>query len=439
MTRSFYLLVAIVLILTSAFTRAAEPTTTGATPVATTQVAHFDVDAATNAYLATLSPEARARSDAYFEGGYWLTLWDFLIGLAVAWLLLATPLSQRMRNWAERLTRFKWLQPALYGIVYVVFVSLITLPWSAYEGYFREHQYGMSNQTLLEWSIDQLKSLGIGIILGAIAFAAIYAVIRKAPKMWWLWGSVVAIALLVFQVVVSPTLLEPVFNKFYPLPESELKQQILSLARANQVPVDQVYEYDASKQTTKISAHVSGIFGTAQVSLNDNLMNRGSPEEIKAVLAHEMGHYVLNHIYKTLLAVAVIFVIGFAFVAWAFNRVSTRSERWGIREVSDVAGTPLLIAIFSAFMFVLTPLQNTIIRESEAEADAFGLNAARQPDGFAQAAVVLSDYRKMQPGHWEEILFYDHPSGFNRVRRAMIWKAENIGAPDIAAYDARHH
>jgi STE24 endopeptidase len=96
-----------------------------------------------------------------------------------------------------------------------------------------------------------------------------------------------------------------------------------------------------------------------------------------------------------------------------------------------------LLAIFSVFMFALTPIQNTITREMEAEADAFGLNAARQPDGFAKAAVQLSEYRKMQPGPWEEILFYDHPSGFNRIRRAMIWKAENIHAPDIAAYDAK--
>jgi STE24 endopeptidase len=295
----------------------------------------------------------------------------------------------------------------------------------------------MSNQTLIEWLIDQLKGLGLGVIFGAIAFAAIYAVIRKAPKMWWLWGSAVVMALLVFQIVISPAYLEPVFNQFYPLPESDLKLQILSLARANEIPVTQVYEYDASKQTTKISAHVSGVFGTAQISMNDNLMTRASPEEIKAVLAHEMGHYVLNHIYKTILAIGVIIVVGFAFVAWAFSRLTASKVHWGIRDASDPAGAPLLLAIFSVFMFALTPIQNTITREMEAEADAFGLNAARQPDGFAKAAVQLSEYRKMQPGPWEEILFYDHPSGFNRIRRAMIWKAENIHAPDIAAYDAK--
>jgi STE24 endopeptidase len=422
-------LLAAALLLTTTIVCAEESNNTGPAIETVAQVPHLDVDAAVNAYLATISPEARARSDAYFEGGYWLTLWDFLIGLGIAWLLLGTSLSQRIRNRVEAITRFRWLQPALYGIAYIVLVTLVTLPWSAYEGYFREHQYNMSNQTFSDWLIDQAKGLGVGAVMGAAAFMAIYAVIRRAPRMWWLWGSVVTIALIVFQIVISPTYLEPVFNKFYPLPDSELKSQILSLARANEIPVDQVYEYDASKQTKRISAHVSGIFGTAQISLNDNLMARSSPDEIKAVLAHEMGHYVLNHIYKTVMAMSIVFVIGFAFASWAFERVSARNPQWSIRDATDVAGAPLLIAILSTFMFVLTPIQNSITRTMEAEADAFGLNAAREPDGFAKAAVQLSEYRKMQPGPWEEILFYDHPSGFNRIRRAMIWKAENLSAP----------
>jgi STE24 endopeptidase len=436
MSRLLLLFVA-ALMLTGAPVHAEESTGKSATP-ASEQPRPFDVDAATAAYLATMSPEAHARSDAYFEGGYWLTLWDFIIGLAVAWLLVAAGWSRRWRDLAERMTRFKWLQPALYGIAYVAVVSLVTLPWAAYEGYFREHQYAMSNQTLVAWLVDQLKGLGIGVIFGAIVFAAIYAVIRKASKTWWLWGSMVMMTLLVFQIVIGPAYLEPVFNQFYALPESDLKQEILSLARANEIPVTQVYEFDASKQTTKISAHVSGVLGTAQISMNDNLMNRASPEEIKAVLAHEMGHYVLNHGYKSILAFGVIIVVGFAFVSWVFSRLAARYPHWGIAGASDVAGAPLLIAIFSVFMFVLTPIQNTITREMEAEADAYGLNAARQPDGFAKAAVQLSEYRKMQPGFWEEVFFFDHPSGFNRIRRAMIWKAENVHTPDIAAYDASH-
>ena len=214
---------------------------------------------------------------------------------------------------------------------------------------------------------------------------------------------------------------------------------MLSTARANDIPVKQVYEFDASKQTTKMSAHVSGLLGTAQISLNDNLMNRASPEEVKAVLGHEMGHYVLNHEYKGLLALGVLVVIGFAFMSWAFNAMSRRyAQSWGIRAVTDVAGLPLLVALFSVYLFVLTPLLNTVTRTMEIEADVFSLNASREPDGFAQAAVHLSEYRKMQPGPLEEALLFDHPSGWNRIHRAMVWKAENIGSADIAYYDATH-
>ena len=417
-----------------------QPASAADVPASVTASAHFDADTATAAYLATMTPAARARSDAYFEGGYWLILWDFIISLLLAWALLGWRLSARMRDFAVRLTRFRWAQTALYAIQYFILTTVVTLPWAAYEGYFREHQYGMSNQGLTGWFGDQAKGLCIALIFGTLAVVAIYAVIRKLPKTWSLWGSVVVIGFLIFQIVISPTYLEPVFNKFYPLAESPLKQRILSLARANGIPAKQVYEFDASKQTTKISAHVSGVAGSAQISLNDNLMNRASPEEVEAVVGHEMGHYVLNHIYKGVLALGVLVVIGFAFTSWAFGRVTLKfGERWEFRDIADVAGLPLLVALFSVYVFALTPVFNTIVRTMEVEADAFGLNAARQPDGAAQAALQLSEYRKMQPGPVEEVIFFDHPSGWARIHQAMVWKAENLSAADIAAYDALHH
>ena len=401
---------------------------------------HFDAERATAAYMATMSTKARARSDRYFEGGYWLMLWDFLIGLGVAALLLCTPLSRRMRDFGERITRYKWLQIGLYTALYIVLTTVLTLPWSAYEGFFREHQYGMSNQTVFGWLTDQFKGLAVTLVLVPASFAVLYAVVRKSTRNWWLWGALVAMVLLAFQLLIGPAYLEPVFNKFYPLAESPLKQQLLSMARANEIPAQQIYEFDASKQTTKMSAHVSGLLGSAQISVNDNLINRASPEEVEAVVGHEMGHYVLNHEYKGLLAIGIVVIVGFAFLSWSFDRLSRRyAQAWGIRGIADVAGLPLLVALFSVYLFALTPLLNTITRNMEIEADFYSLNAARQPDGFAQAALHLSEYRKMRPGPLEEALLYDHPSGWNRIHRAMVWKAENINAADIASYDASHH
>jgi len=264
-------------------------------------------------------------------------------------------------------------------------------------------------------------------------------VLRRAPRTWWLWGSLVAIVFLIFVMAIGPVYLEPVFNEFKPLAESALKQRILSMARANGIPATDVYQFDASKQTKRMSAHVSGLLGTTQISMNDNLLRRGSPEEIEAVLGHEMGHYVLHHVYKGTVFLGITIVAGFAFLRWAFARLHLRyGPRWGIRDLGDVAGMPLLLFLFSAYLFVLTPVVNTLTRTMEAEADNYGLNMSRQPDGFAQAALHLSEYRKMTPGPIEEIVFYDHPSGWHRIERAMVWKAEHLQDADVAAYDAAH-
>ena len=403
----------------------------------TAQAAHFDVEAATNAYMAELSPAQRARSDAYFEGGYWLILWDLLVALGVAWLLLGTRLSARMRNLAERITRLRWLQTAIYVVMYIVLTTLITLPWNLYEGYFREHQYGLSNLTLGGWFGEQAKGLMVGLILGTIALVVIYAVIRKATRTWWLWGAGVALVFMIFVATIAPVYIAPLFNTYKSLPDSPLKTQILSMARANGIPATNVYWFDASRQSKRISANVSGMFGTTRISLNDNLLKRSSPDEVKAVLGHEMGHYVLNHVYKGIVFFGIIIVLAFAFVRWGFSWAERRwGERWRLRGVGDVAGLPLLAAVLTIFMFLMTPVTNTITRSMEAEADAFGLNAARQPDGFAQEAVQLSEYRKMHPGPVEEFLFFDHPSGWQRIHRAMIWKAENLDDPVVRSGEA---
>jgi STE24 endopeptidase len=188
-----------------------------------------------------------------------------------------------------------------------------------------------------------------------------------------------------------------------------------------------VFEIDASKQTTRMSANVSGFGHTMRITLNDNLLRRGSPEEIQAVMGHEMGHYVLDHIYNSILFLSVVIVIFFAFLRWSLSASLQRwGGKWQIRGVGDTAVLPLVILLGSIFFFALTPVMNTYTRTQEHEADMFGLNASRQPDGFAQAAIHLGEYRKMSPGTLEEWIFFDHPSGRHRIHDAMVWKAENL-------------
>jgi STE24 endopeptidase len=389
---------------------------------------NFNVDAATEAYMASMPASARARSDAYFEGGYWLILWDFLYGAAIALLLLNLRWSARMRDLAERVTRFKPLQTFIYWGEYSVVTFVLGAPLAIYEGYVRERQYGLATQTFGPWAWDQTKFLLINIVLGGLLVMALFGIVRRLPRTWWVWGAVVTMLFFIFTVLIGPVYLQPLFNKITRLDDPKVTQPILSLARANGIAAKYVYEIDASKQTTRMSANVSGFGQTMRITLNDNLLRRGSPEEIQAVMGHEMGHYVLNHIYKDLLLFfPIVTVVTFAFLQWSLKWCLARwGEKWQIRGIGDVAVVPLAILLLSIVGFVTTPIFNTQTRTEEREADMYGLNASRQPDGFAQGAIHLGEYRKMRPGPIEEFIFYDHPSGYNRIHRAMQWKAENL-------------
>ena len=384
----------------------------------------FDVNKATDAYINLLSEEDRARSDAYMEGGYWLQLWGFLYGLGLAWLLLGTRLSARMRNLSERCGRWRWLHTFIYSAQYVVIATVLSFPLTVYQGFFREHSYNLATQSFGAWMGDQFTGLALGVFFGSIALTVVYAVIRKASNTWWVWGTGVSVLFLMFINFISPVYISALFNDYKALEEGPLRTSIMSMAHANGIPGDDVYWFDASRQTTRISANVSGAFGTTRISLNDNLLYRTSAEEIEAVMGHEMGHYVLNHGAKLTINFGLVLAFGFAFVAWGFNRAVRRwGQNWDVRDVGDTAGLPLFAALLSVYFFVATPVTNGIIRVHEAEADNYGINVSGQPDGFARVAMRLSEYRKISPGPLERLVFYDHPSGRDRVYRAMLWKS----------------
>jgi STE24 endopeptidase len=296
-----------------------------------------------------------------------------------------------------------------------------------YEGYIRERQYGLATQTFGPWLVDQFKALLVSLVLGGILVVLLFGVVRRLPRTWWIWGSIVAIVFMVFAVMIAPVYIVPIFNKVTRLDDPRVTQPILQLARANGIAARDVYEIDASRQTTRMSANVSGFGSTMRITLNDNLLKRGSPEEIQSVMGHEMGHYVLNHIFKDITFFFIVIVVFFAYLRWSLDWCLRRwGTKWQIRGLGDPAVLPLVVLLGSIFFFVMTPFLNTHTRTQEREADMFGLNASRQPDGFAQAAIHLGEYRKMKPGRIEEFIFYDHPSGYNRIHSAMRWKAENL-------------
>jgi STE24 endopeptidase len=385
---------------------------------------HLDVKAATDAYLARLSPEARSRSDAYFEGGYLLQLVDTLVTVAVMLFLLQSGLSRRIREWTERRTGRRWLQTGLYWGASLAVTTVLTFPLSLYEGFFREHAYGLSNQTFGAWLGDTAKEFLVALLFGAVVVTALYAVVRRLPRSWWAWGAVVTVGFAAFFFLIFPVFVAPLFNTYTRLTDEHVRIPILRMAEANGLAANDVWVSDASRQSKRISANVSGLLGTERITLNDNLLHRSTPAQIQAVMGHELGHYVLNHGYKFIAFFALIALGVFAalrsLLGWALGRWG---ERWGIRDVADPAGLPLAILLGSVLSLFLSPVLNTVVRVQEQEADVFGLNAAREPDAFAEVALQLSEYRKLAPGPVEEFIFFDHPSGRTRILTAMRWKA----------------
>jgi STE24 endopeptidase len=390
----------------------------------------FDPDQATRAWLNTMDPAAVRRSNSYFEGGYWMQFVGPIIGFVVAYLFLQLGLAKGLRAGLEKSVRFYLLVALVFAFVYSLVGAVAQFPWDWWTGFVREHAYNLSTQNFGQWFGEYLLRNAIGLVIGSVAFAILYLIIAATKRSWWIWGTIATLAFVMIQQFAFPVFIAPKFNTYTAMPDSPLKQSVLQLAQANGVPVDNVYVFDLSRQTHGISANVSGLFGTTRISLSDNLINRENPGGVRAVLGHEMGHYVLDQSWSLLAMFALMIASVFAISNILFNRLSA-GERWGVRNVWDPAGMPLLFSIVGLLFLLATPIQNNITRFHEHQADMFGLNAAREPDGFAESAILLSEYRKMEPSPLEEWFFYDHPSGYDRIHMAMVWKAHHMALGDI--------
>ena len=392
----------------------------------------FDVASATRAYLDTLQGPARAQSDAYFEGGYWLPLWGTAIGVLVDWLFLRFRIAHTLRAFGERVSKRAWIVTAITAFFYTLIGTLVTLPWTIYTGYTREKRYDLLDQTFGAWAGEQAIGIAMALVLMPLAVVAIYALIRRAPRSWWLWSTGVIGLFMLFAMVLGPVFIAPLFNEYTELEDGPLRDRIEAVAAQYEIPAGHIYVFDQSKQHKRISANVSGLGPTIRISLNDNLLERTSEEEILAVMGHEMGHYKLHHTWWIVGILLSLFALGLFVTSRVAPALIRRyGERWGVRAMGDPASLPVLAICLGIWMFLMTPATNSLIRWAESKADAFGLDAAREPDGFAKVAMRLSEYRKIEPGPLEEFVFFDHPSGATRVRMAMQWKADNVENPQV--------
>ena len=387
--------------------------------------ATFDPAAATARYLLILTPEAHAKATAYTQGGHWLLLWGAVVAVVVSWIIVRSGLLARIRG---KVGLGALGVPAVLAVAPVWFLmdSLLNLPWGIYSGWWRQLQYGMTSQALSGWMEDWGKGLIVGLIMNLILFTVIYLVMRLSPKRWWLWGGLVSSAFLIFAIVLAPVLIEPMFNKYTPAPPGPVRDTVVEMAKANGVPSDKIFIYNGSKQSNRYTANVSGLFGSARVAMSDTMFQKGADiAEVRGVVGHEMGHYVHMHVLWFAAAFSLMAMLGF----WLADRLFPLAARLmgsGVESISDPAGLPVLAAILAVLALLGAPLQNSVIRLAEADADNFSLQRVNEPDGLAKALVKTIEYRAATPGKWEEILFYDHPSVGWRVRNAMNWKAAHM-------------
>jgi STE24 endopeptidase len=381
----------------------------------------FDPQAATAAYIDSLGPDALAKAAAYTTGGHWLLLWNLLVSAVIAWLIVRSGILYRISTKVGA-RRFN-LRAFVIAAVYFLVANLISLPWTLYQEWWRELSYGRTSQPLGDFLGQSALSVAIFAVLFGLFFVGVYGLMRRTGRFWWAWsGALTAFALSAF-LLAGPVFIEPLFNDYKPVPGGEVRDALVVMAKQAGVPEDRIFVYDGSRQSNNFTANVSGIAGSARIAISDIAFKGASLDEVKAVTGHEIGHYVLGHVWRTVILLSVLSVL-FFFVA---DRTFPRFARafGSSPTIGDPTGLPVLVFMISLLLLFAQPLVNGTIRLGENEADQYSLETVNLPDALASALVKTAEYRNPRPGNLEEVLFYTHPSVERRVRRAMDWKASH--------------
>jgi STE24 endopeptidase len=384
------------------------------------------VEAATARYIDSLGPAALHKAHAYTLGNEWMVLWSLLVAALVTWLIVRSRILDRLDRRLGPRRRLN-LKVLVIGIAYILASTMLTLPWSLYADYFRERSYGRTSQPLGDFLVQGTISTLVTAIAGGLFLMALYWVIRRAGRRWWLWSGALVALFFLFMLLLSPVLIEPLFNTYQPVPAGPVRDAVVEMAARAGVPPDRVFMYNGSRQSNDFTANAGGVGSSASVAISDVALKSASLDEVRAVVGHELGHYVLKHIWYAVLFYSIAAILLF----WVVDR----SFPWFARRFGSSAGlveprgVPVLIFMLSLFGLLALPVFNSFSRAIENQADVYSLRTENRPDGLASALVKTADYRNPRPGRIEEIIFYSHPSVERRVRRAMAWKAAHPGPP----------
>jgi STE24 endopeptidase len=385
----------------------------------------FDPNAATVDYINNLGPAALQKAHDYTVGKEWMLLWGLIVAAAVTWLIVRSGVLDAVgRCIAERRRN---LRASVVSLVFLIASALLTLPWTIYGGWWREKAYGRTSQPFGDWLAQNALGLAISSLLTALFMIAVYWLMRRTGRRWWLWsGGLTAVALAVL-FLLSPVLIEPLFNKYEPVPPGQVRAAVVEMAQRAGIPADKVYMYNGSRQSNNFTANAGGVGSTARVAISDVAFKNASLDEVRAVTGHEIGHYVLKHSWWGILFFSVSAMVLF----WLAEKLYPRFARaFGTdAPISDPRGIPVLFFLISLFSLVGMPFLNTFGRTLESQADMYSLRTENRPDALSTALVKTAEYRYPRPNAVEEFIFYDHPSVERRVRTAMEWKAAHPEPP----------
>jgi Zn-dependent protease with chaperone function len=371
-------------------------------------------------------PEPSALARQYQRSGDLLWVADTALGFLIPALLLWSGLSARMRDWAARAAGARWFRSiAVYSVLFTVLMTLLNLPLSWYQGFVREHAYGLSNQTLGRWLGDWIKALGLGCIVAPLLLWIPYWLLRKSPRRWWLWTGLAAIPLSVLALVITPLWVEPLFNQFGPLENKALEMRILALASRAGIERSRVYEVKKSVDTKTVNAYVTGFGASKRIVLWDTILARLTPREILFVVGHEMGHFVLHHTLAVILGATLLATLSLYTVhRLAARLIQRHAGRFGFARLDDVASLPLLLLLSSLVSFAVTPFALAGSRYMEHEADRFGLELTRDNRAAALTFVRLQEENLdvPRPGLLHRLWRGSHPSLAERIEFANRYR-----------------
>src|SRR5579864_2696132 len=372
----------------------------------------------------TDSPETRR----YNRIRRWLGVADFVLGLVFVLVLLATGWNGTLRDFAmhgayEHYT----LAVFLYVLMLMLIAKLLGLGLDYY-GFRLEHRYNLSNQKPRAWVWDETKGFLVGVALAALVAELLYFIIRQFPQNWWLIAWAVFLGLFVLMAQLAPVVLFPIFYKFEPLDNAELKSRLVALSERAGTQVRGVYKWNLSEKSKKANAALTGLGNTRRIILADTLLEHYSADEIEAVLAHELGHHVHRHILKSIAVQAVVTLVGF----WAANYVLHLSiEQWGMFDtLSDFANLPLLVLVSTVLSLLLMPAMNAYSRFNERQADRYAFESIRSVQPFISSMNKLAaqNLAERTPSRWVEWLFHSHPAISRRVAAAEAWQRPTLAA-----------